>query len=97
MRTKSRLDGGEVALLAAILEGTANLSGAACVGSPGLFDARYADEEVADTAYRHAAAARICGSCPVVDACRAWADSRSGQEHAAVSYTHLTLPTSREV
>ncbi len=85
MRTKSRLDGGEVALLAAILEGTANLSGAACVGSPGLFDARYADEEVADTAYRHAAAARICGSCPVVDACRAWADSRSGQEHAVTA------------
>lgn len=83
MRAATRREGGEVSLLAAILEGTANLSGAACVDSPGLFDARDADEDVA--AYRHTAAARICGLCPVIDACRSWADSRADQEHAVTA------------
>lgn len=85
MKTPSRKEGGEIALLAAIFEGTANLSGAACVGSPGLFDARDADEDIADAAYRHTAATRICGSCPVIAACRSWADARPDQENAVTA------------
>lgn len=85
MKGRTRRDQGEVALLAEILEGTANLSGAECVRSPGLFDARHPDEDIEDVEYRHNAAVRVCHRCPVLEQCQAWADSRSDQEHAVTA------------
>lgn len=83
--TGGRRDGGELGLLAAILRGMPNLRGAACVESPALFDPRDPNEDPADTAYRHQAAARICLSCPALDACREWSGSQPGQVSAVTA------------
>ncbi|MGV6990874.1 WhiB family transcriptional regulator [Gordonia amicalis] len=59
-----------------------NLRGAACVGSPGLFDPRDPSEDPADTAYRHNAARELCRTCPALEECRDWADSQPDQTPA---------------
>ncbi|MDV6310319.1 transcriptional regulator [Gordonia amicalis] len=83
--TGGRREGGELGLLAAILRGMPNLRGAACVGSPGLFDPRDPNEDPDDTAYRHQAAARICLGCPALEPCRDWSSSQRGQESAVTA------------
>ncbi|GAB33426.1 WhiB family transcriptional regulator [Gordonia otitidis] len=75
-RNVSRREGGVVDLLEAILRGTADLSGAACVGSPELFDPPAPYEDAADTRYRHANAEALCHRCPALDRCRDWAAQR---------------------
>ncbi len=78
-RSTARRDGGEIALLTAMLAGLPNLRDAACSGSPGLFDGRDADEDVADARYRHEAAVQLCRRCPALAACRQWADTQPDQ------------------
>ena len=75
-RTVSRREGGVVDLLEAILRDTADLSGAACVGSPEMFDPPAPHEDAADTRYRHANAEALCHRCPALDRCRDWAAQR---------------------
>ena len=75
-RNVSRREGGVVDLLEAILRDTADLSGAACVGSAELFDPPAPYEDAADTRYRHANAEALCHRCPVLDRCRDWAAQR---------------------
>lgn len=47
---------------------------AECHGLWYLFDGRSedSDEDLADVAYRHQAAARLCAICPSLDDCRTW-------------------------
>ncbi|MEP9417471.1 WhiB family transcriptional regulator [Gordonia sp. VNQ95] len=90
MSQRARRDPGEVSLLAAILEGTTSLSGAACVGSEALFDPKGRDEESADADYRHQAAAELCRTCPVLDACRDWADQ--SDTNAVIAGRRPALP-----
>jgi len=52
-------------LLARILERSARLSGAACIGKQDLFDFEKGDR---------AAAQAVCERCPARQACQAWAD-----------------------
>lgn len=54
---------GIVGLLGAILRGTPKLVGAACRNHPGLFDG----DDVQ-------AALHLCAECPVLAACRSWAE-----------------------
>ncbi|GAA1480622.1 hypothetical protein GCM10009624_10620 [Gordonia sinesedis] len=66
---------GPVALMAEILEGTADLRGAACTARPRLFDPDVEHSEVGHTsaADRWREVRRICQSCPARAACWAWA------------------------
>lgn len=66
-------------LLAAMAD--ARLAGAACVGRHRLFDDDLDDarEDATARAARHAAAATICASCPVLEACRTVADETGDQ------------------
>ncbi|MBY3989138.1 hypothetical protein HQO84_16715 [Rhodococcus fascians] len=59
--------------LTAILTDTPRLDGAACIGRSDLFDPPGDGEprDVVDA--RHRAAARVCWTCPALDACRDWA------------------------
>lgn len=75
-RNVSRREGGVVDLLATILRGTADLSGALCVDSPELFDPPAPYEDAADTRYRHGSAEALCHQCPVLERCRDWASTR---------------------
>ncbi|MCH5644368.1 transcriptional regulator [Gordonia sp. ABSL49_1] len=75
MRHARTVEPGPVSLLAAILEGTADLSGAPCIGRPELFDARRPDEDADDTAFRHRAAVRLCHRCTAFTRCRDWAST----------------------
>nr|WP_176458763.1 WhiB family transcriptional regulator [Rhodococcus sp. 15-649-1-2] len=61
------------AALVAILTGTVRLDGAACIGHADLFDPPGEGESRPSADARHRAAARVCWTCPVLDACRAWA------------------------
>ncbi|MGW6034706.1 WhiB family transcriptional regulator [Gordonia terrae] len=85
MRGQTRREAGPIALLAEILRGTDSLTGAACIGSPELFDPRDPREDSDAAEYRHRAAAQLCARCPVFDACLAWSDSRSDQAHAVTA------------
>ncbi|WP_168702110.1 WhiB family transcriptional regulator [Gordonia paraffinivorans] len=76
MKYRHRREPGLLPLLAEILEGTANLSGAACAGRPELFDEPGADEDAQTVRYRHRAAVRICARCPALDRCRQWASAQ---------------------
>lgn len=76
MKYRHRSEPGLLPLLAEVLEGTADLSGAACAGRPELFDEAGPDEDVQTVRYRHQAAARICARCPALDRCRRWAESQ---------------------
>lgn len=60
-------------VLTAILTDTVRLDGAACIGQANLFDPPSEGEprDAVDT--RHRAAARLCWTCPALDACRDWA------------------------
>ena len=59
--------------LTAILTATVRLDGAACTGHSELFDPP-SDGEARDAVdARHRAAARLCWTCPALDACRDWA------------------------
>ncbi|WP_179273883.1 transcriptional regulator [Rhodococcoides fascians] len=71
--------------LTAILTDTPRLDGAACIGHGALFDPP-GDGELRDAVdTRHRAAARLCWTCPALDACRDWAtgESSSGSVIAA--------------
>lgn len=83
-RRSDRHDGGALGLLAAILAGTADLSGAACVGCAPAFDAPATDEGVEEATERHRYALRVCAHCPVVSACRDWAAGRPELAASAV-------------
>lgn len=85
LRTAARREAGPVALLAAILEGTESLSGAACTRTPELFDPRDPTEDSATAERRHHAAVTLCLSCPVMDTCRAWADASRDQAHSVTA------------
>lgn len=76
MVTGGRRDPGAVALMAAILEGTVDLAGAACAGRPELFDAGDFDEDDADVDYRHHHAVTLCASCPVSARCEEWSGGK---------------------
>ncbi|WP_232717397.1 WhiB family transcriptional regulator [Gordonia metallireducens] len=89
MRGQTRREAGPVALLTEILRGTASLSGAACVGSAELFDPRDPHEDAIGGYRRHFAAAQVCRRCPVIDACREWAD---GDRKQAQSVTAGRVP-----
>ncbi|MCF8603264.1 WhiB family transcriptional regulator [Gordonia sp. HY442] len=62
-------DSGTLDLLARILDGLPNLSGAACVGREVLFDPYDRDEPIDLAEYRHARALALCNECPVRSAC----------------------------
>ncbi len=72
-------------LLAEILRGTPRLTNAACVDSPGLFDARDRDELSEDADYRHRAALNMCMRCPAIDACSEWADTQRDQNSFVIA------------
>ncbi|WP_168698775.1 WhiB family transcriptional regulator [Gordonia paraffinivorans] len=76
MKYRHRNEPGLLPLLAEVLEGTADLSGAACAGRPELFDEAAVGEDVQTARYRHRAAVRICSTCPALDRCRQWADAQ---------------------
>ncbi|WP_168705329.1 WhiB family transcriptional regulator [Gordonia paraffinivorans] len=76
MKYRHRNEPGLLPLLAEVLEGTADLSGAACAGRPELFDEAGPDEDVDNVRFRHRAAVRICSTCPALDRCRAWAETQ---------------------
>lgn len=62
------------AKLAALLADRPDFTGAACRGQWLLFDPAGEDEDHDDTDARHQRAATICRGCPVLAACRGWAD-----------------------
>jgi hypothetical protein len=77
--------------LTAILTDTPRLDGAACIGHGALFDPP-GDSEPRDAVdARHRAAARVCWTCPALDACREWAagepvtDTILAAQHMAAS------------
>ena len=93
-RVPTAHDGGPVALLAAILEGTASLPDAACtVAPPGIFDAAAPGEPLVDVRYRHRAALGYCGRCDALDACRTWAQTQpaDGMVRAGIPPTFRTI------
>lgn len=59
--------------LTAILTNTVRLDGAACTGQANLFDPPSEGEPRDAVDARHRAAARLCWTCPALDACRNWA------------------------
>jgi hypothetical protein len=66
------------ALLADLAQGFPSLPGASCQGRQDLFDATIQNDDDADdlnVRYARRAAQRVCGACPVLDACAAWVDS----------------------
>ena len=60
-------------VLTAILTDTVRLDGAACTGHAALFDPPGEGEPRDAVDARHRAAARLCWTCPALDACRDWA------------------------
>ncbi|MDJ0359703.1 WhiB family transcriptional regulator [Rhodococcus sp. H29-C3] len=67
-------------LLTEILTNRPRLAGAACAGSPELFDPAEPDEHPDSVGYRHLAAQKTClYACPVLDECRAWAETEKGR------------------
>ncbi|MCH5645672.1 WhiB family transcriptional regulator [Gordonia sp. ABSL49_1] len=90
-RGPARREGGWVDLTAEILRGTADLSGANCIGSETLFDPKARNEESVDAAYRHRAAAELCRTCPAVDACARWAATQP-DTNAVVGGRRPVLP-----
>lgn len=66
-----------VTLVGRILAGVPVLDGAACIDRHELFDPAEPDEDRADAAYRHEAAAAICTSCPALAQCRDWSSTVS--------------------
>ncbi|WP_051365177.1 WhiB family transcriptional regulator [Rhodococcus sp. JG-3] len=61
-------------LLAEILTNRPRLTGAACAGSPELFDPAEDNEHPDNVGYRHLAAQKQCLlACPAIDECRTWA------------------------
>lgn len=60
-----------MSLLSQMLAGVVDprLEGAACAGRHALFDPPERNEDRDQLAHRHAAAARICATCPVLNAC----------------------------
>lgn len=79
-RRNDRREPGPLPLLAAVLEGTADLAGAACQASdPRLFDPLDRSETVDAVAERHQKATAVCRRCPVIDGCHAWAEASDDQ------------------
>lgn len=74
MTDRTRRTPGDESLLALILSGTADLSGAACTTAPPeLFDPPAHGETLVEAEYRHRAALAYCTRCPVIDRCATWA------------------------
>ena len=84
MKGQKRREPGIVSLLAEILQAVPALADAACVGSADLFDPRANGEAVEDATYRHNRAAALCAQCPVLDPCRAWADTQTDLSHSVI-------------
>ncbi len=76
---------GPVALAAAILEGSANLAGAACTATPRLFDpdVKAADLGHPDEGTRWAAVTRVCRSCPARGRCWQWSQDMAAARRPA--------------
>ena len=85
MRHARSVEPGPLSLLAAVLEGTADLSGAACIGHPELFDALDPDEPAEDAEYRHRAALRLCSTCPALTRCEQWANTQPTQNDSVIA------------
>lgn len=80
----------ELGLMAAILTGSADLRGAACVGRTALFDPDVPAESLghADESARWEETQRVCQSCPARAACWAWASELpSGRVSGPVATT----------
>ncbi|MCH5645357.1 WhiB family transcriptional regulator [Gordonia sp. ABSL49_1] len=90
-RGPARREGGWVDLTAEILRGTADLSGANCVGSEALFDPKAHNEEFTAADYRHQAAVELCRTCPAVVACAQWAATQP-DVHAVIGGRRPALP-----
>lgn len=75
VRRPNRTHDGPVALAVAILTGSENLSGAACVGRARLFDPDVSHDALgfSSPSAREAAVAATCISCPARGRCWAWA------------------------
>ncbi|MAU83881.1 MAG: transcriptional regulator [Gordonia sp.] len=84
MRGQKRREPGIVSLLAEVLQAVPALPDAACVGSADLFDPRANGEAVEDATYRHQRAAALCARCPVLDACRSWADTQPDLDRSVI-------------
>ena len=63
-------------LVAEVLEGGADLSGAACTRLPALHDPADRDESAEEVLDRWDMAVKVCHACPALERCRAWADQR---------------------
>uniref|UniRef100_UPI003D8D9389 WhiB family transcriptional regulator n=1 Tax=Gordonia sp. B7-2 TaxID=3420932 RepID=UPI003D8D9389 len=90
-RGPARREGGWVDLVVEILRGTADLSGANCIGSETLFDPKACDEESTDAAYRHRAAVELCAGCPVLADCQRW-EATQPDVHAVIGGRRPALP-----
>ena len=56
------------------------IDSAACAGRWQLFDPGAEGEPFDTVRYRHQAAQRVCGTCPVLSECRSWIDSLPQEE-----------------
>lgn len=88
-------------LMVAILRGSADLRGAACVGHARLFDIDVRASEVghADETHRWAAVAAICQTCPVRGRCWEWASVQPSTRFsgpAAATSGNPFLPRGRQ-
>lgn len=75
--------------LVAILTGTVRLDGAACIGHADLFDPPADGEPRTAVDGRHRTATTICWTCPVLDACRTWAEGEPSS-HTVLAATVMT-------
>ena len=78
--------------LAVALSLPPHLDGAACANRWSLFDPQGDHEPATDAAYRHLAALAICRDCPVLAACRRWADTLPPTQRPAGVVAGIATP-----
>lgn len=82
------LEAGPIALMAAILEGSANLAGAVCTTDPAAHDnERWASENRPEPR-RLADASAHCRRCPARDRCHEWASKQPRGRVTGITPAH---------